>query len=248
MKNNTISLIAMFITSVNALAMKQDDQIINLIALQNNSIQQTTESSFSTIDIGELPTLCVGIIHTLSKQPLYQKDPTNNKSKVLPLRSFEEARIVELINSIAKSPQKPEKLESIGVNLYLPDFKYALQLPLHEKQPAQCSREELTAAYTEVINTISKNWTLSNPEDYPNLVFKKDPSSHILLTKQAEKSKELAILTRFIGSHFFKGAIPSLVETNCYSDVASRPLLYWWIEKDALPYYLVTFNLAFTTK
>lgn len=202
----------------------------------------------------QVPQQCLLAAKLLESQPIFDGcGPVVDRCKIIPLDSWDDARIFDIFNSnTAKFIEgiSAWPISHFGHGYNLQDakgtyIKQGLDLWLFDDLK-RCSLEELEQAYHHVYDAMRKGWVESNPDDYQNILYINDSEKFTLFVKKGKMVEEDTLI-RFLTSKFgLKGQI------NCYSvwmkeggGCCYNDNIYMWIEKKELSKIIEKFGFEF---
>lgn len=193
----------------------------------------------------QIPAQCLSAATALESQPLFNGYGSKVKTcKVIPLQCWDDTRIFDIFNTNARrfiGDKGKWDIHNFGWGSnQLEDANHhpiqkGLILRLYDNVE-RCSLAILKEAYSSVYNSMRTGWVQSNPEEYQNIMFKKDTERFALFVKKDKNLEEEDDLIRFLISKF---ELNGQIECQCeWLKKDSRgsyiDKTYMWIDKEEL--------------
>lgn len=197
--------------------------------------------------IDDIPHYCTYLAAGLANQQLIFYQPI----KFLPLVYYDDARIVELMSTAAQCFLGSKQSWPIKSFNECPGYRAidggaipaGIQLYISPEND-QCSLDQLSAAYCQVIEGVKNGWYAATLEQCPTIMVTQDENNWYLLVKDKVFVCE-DVLIRFLASKFHMSD-----SVQCYDrwrmpdgDYRGAHKLYMWIKKETWQLAMAVFKL-----
>lgn len=226
----------------------------------NNPVLQIPEIQKAS----EIPHFCTRIAAALEKQPPFKGTSSflspfryaspDKGCQVLPLPSFADARIYEIVNENAMSilNNKSRFIGSFGRHWGVKNPKgipieNGVVLGKNGNDKSQISIDDLQNLFNKILTSVQNGWIPAKPEEHTHILYQEDAKQFDLFVKSTAPIREEDTLIRFIATRF------SMTEEQivCYSSWScktechpERP--YMWIRKSDLEKVVNIFGFQFS--
>lgn len=200
--------------------------------------------------INQLPQLYGFLAEQLAAQPLFDgQGAFVEKSKVLPLNSWNDCRICDILTREARKILNNETwpIHDFGGNSQLYSstgkcIERGITLWIFDSD-TMCSIEQLKQAYTTTINKLKNGWSAAHLQDYPDIMFMESEEEWYLFIKKSDFAEEDRLI-RFLASKF---NLENYI--SCHNEWLKREsgykhkdTLYLWVRKDKLEAFTSSFE------
>jgi len=188
----------------------------------------------------------IKLVTKLVQQPTFPKRKATGETKVLVLKYYSDARIIEILNDAAKQFLAEDSgwhIHAFGCgdnrrSVKGKDLGNGLELWIR-KEHAHCPIDALKIAYDSVIKDMGQNWVKSALKDHSAILHAKSEEDYVLLVKKESTMYEEDVLIRFLAD-----PLDLSTSISCYRDWKDGTSgLYLWIRKDHLEKTLAALNI-----
>lgn len=196
--------------------------------------------------MSQVPDLCVQLIKKLAAQPLFTgKGMITSKGKALPLASWNECRLCELMTNAANSffeRSQQWHVHTFGCGnsqlyIYNQCLGDGLQLWLYEND-APVSFEELRKAYERVLHELKQGWVPTTLQENPHILHKQSEEEWYLFITKNHRFNDATLIATIADAvglyHQFGSHNKISVGDDWKRQGGERRDVYLWIRKDSL--------------
>lgn len=211
----------------------------------------------------EIPDFCTRIAAALEKQPPFKGSGSflnpfrygspDKGCQVLPLPSFADARIYEIVNDNAMTilNNKSRFIGSFGGHWGVKNsegipIKNGVVLGKNGNDKSQISIDDLQNLFNRILASVQNGWIPAKAEDHTHILYQVDAEQFDLFVKSTTPIQEEDTLIRFIATKFSMTEEQIICyrswscETECHPD---KP--YLWIRKSDLKKVVDIFGFQF---
>jgi hypothetical protein len=218
--------------------------------IEPQQVVSRSESVKNTLfnNISEISQWGIEWVIKLEQQDLFSgKTWITDKTKVLVMKHYNDARIIEILNSAAKQfldKGSERSIHSFGYGnncrfLNKKDLGHGIELWIRE-QSIPCDIHILKSAYDSVIKSMGQNWVRSELKNYPAILHTESEEDYILFVKQEKIVYEEDVFIRFLAD-----PLDLSQSISCYGSWTDKSVsgIYLWIKKSHVEKTLAALNI-----